>query len=94
MPIHMQMPKLRGFSNPFRVAYQPVNLVKLAALFPQGGTVGVDDLVELGAVRAGRLVKVLGDGDLAVKLDLTVDACSAAAKAKIEAAGGSVTLGE
>jgi len=92
MPIHMQMPKLRGFSNPFRVEYQVVNLAKLAALFPQGGQVDVETLVEYGAVRAGHLVKVLGEGELTVALDVVADAFSGAAKAKIEAAGGTATV--
>lgn len=91
MPLHMRTPKLRGFNNPFRVEYQVVNLATLASLFPKGGDVTVDDLVEAGAVRANHLVKVLGNGELSVKLNVTADAFSAAAKTKIEAAGGSVT---
>lgn len=92
MPMHMRLPKLRGFTNPFRTEYQVVNLDRLAVLFPKGGSVTVSDLVAAGAVRANRPVKVLGDGDLGgVKLDLVVDRCSASAKEKIEAAGGSVT---
>ena len=91
MPLHMRVPKLRGFNNPFRVEYQVVNLATLASLFPKGGDVTVDDLVEAGAVRANHLVKVLGNGELSVKLNVTADAFSAAAKTKIEAAGGSVT---
>jgi large subunit ribosomal protein L15 len=91
MPIHMRLPKLKGFKNRFRVEYQVVNVARLAALFPQGGTVAVDDLVSAGAVRAGEPVKVLGDGDIAVKLDITADAFSASARDKITAAGGSVT---
>ncbi len=70
-----------------------MNLDKLAELFPEGGTVSVTDLVEKGAVRSGRLVKVLGTGDLgSVKIDITVNGASASAKEKIEAAGGTVTL--
>ncbi|MFP5415807.1 MAG: 50S ribosomal protein L15 [Actinomycetes bacterium] len=88
MPLHMRLPKLRGFSNPFRVEYQVVNVGKLAELFPDGGTVTVDDLVEKGAVRKGRLVKVLGSGDLSVKLDVDAHAYTASAKSKIESAGG------
>ncbi len=91
MPLHMRIPKARGFQNPFRVSYQVVNLSRLGELFPSGGAVGVDDLVAAGAVRAGKLVKVLGAGELSVKLDVTADAFSASAKQKIEAAGGSVT---
>lgn len=91
MPIHMQLPKLRGFKNPFRTEYQVVNLDKLSALFPKGGTVSVEDLVAKGAVRDQELVKVLGTGEASVKFDLVVDAWSASAKEKIEKAGGSVT---
>lgn len=89
MPIHMRLPKLKGFKNPFRVEYQVVNVATLGELFPEGGAVTVADLVEKGAVRPGRLVKVLGTGELSVKLDVTVDAYSKSAKEKIEAAGGS-----
>ena len=91
MPIHMRLPKLRGFTNPFRVEYQVVNLDRLAVLFPDGGDVGVDDLVERGAVRDGHRVKVLGTGDVAVALNVTVHKFSASAKEKITAAGGSTT---
>ncbi|MGL4178406.1 MAG: 50S ribosomal protein L15 [Dermatophilaceae bacterium] len=90
-PLHMRFPKLRGFTNPFRTEYQVVNLDKLAALFPQGGAVTVDDLVARGAVRDGHPVKVLGSGEITVAVTITAHAFSAAAKEKIEAAGGSVT---
>ncbi|HWL60698.1 MAG TPA: 50S ribosomal protein L15 [Microbacteriaceae bacterium] len=86
----MRAPKLRGFKNPFRTEYQVVNVARLAELYPSGGAVTVDDLVAKGAVRGGQLVKVLGDGDLAVKLDVTVDKVSSSAQRKIVAAGGSV----
>ena len=66
MPMHMRLPKLRGFTNPFRVEYQVVNLDRLGELFPEGGTVTVEDLVAKGAVRKGQPVKVLGAGELAV----------------------------
>ena len=91
MPLHMRLPKLRGFKNPFRVEYQVVNVAKLAELFPEGGEVGVDDLVAKGAVRDGQLVKVLGNGDLAVAVQVSAHAFSASAKEKIAKAGGSVT---
>ncbi|QIK82748.1 50S ribosomal protein L15 [Sanguibacter sp. HDW7] len=91
MPLHMRLPKLRGFKNPFRVEFQVVNLDKLGALYPAGGVVTVEDLVAKGAVRKGQLVKVLGTGELTVKLNVAVDAVSASAKEKILAAGGSVT---
>jgi large subunit ribosomal protein L15 len=86
----MRTPKLRGFKNPFRVEYQVVNLDKLSELYPKGGAVTVSDLVAKGAVRKGELVKVLGNGDVSVKLEVNVDKVSASAKTKIEAAGGSV----
>lgn len=91
MPMHMRLPKLRGFKNPFRTEYQVVNLDKLSSLFPEGGQIGVDELVAAGAVRKGQLVKVLGTGEVSAKFDLTVDAWSASAKDKIEKAGGSLT---
>jgi large subunit ribosomal protein L15 len=91
MPLHMRLPKLRGFKNPFRVEYQVVNLDRVATLFPEGGTVTVADLVAKGAVRSGQPVKVLGDGELSVKLDISVNAFSASAREKITAAGGSAT---
>jgi large subunit ribosomal protein L15 len=91
MPLHMRVPKLRGFKNPFRVEYQIVNLDKLSTLFPEGGTVGVAELVDKGAVRGGQPVKVLGNGDLSVAVQVTAHAFSASAKEKIAAAGGSTT---
>jgi large subunit ribosomal protein L15 len=91
MPMHMRLPKLRGFKNPFRTEYQVVNLDKLASLYPEGGEVTVADLVEKGAVRKNSLVKVLGQGEISVALQVTVDAVSGSAKEKITAAGGSVT---
>jgi large subunit ribosomal protein L15 len=90
-PLHMRFPKLRGFKNPFKTEYQVVNLDKLGSLFPQGGDVTVDDLVAKGAVRDGNPVKVLGTGEISVVVNVTADAFSASAKAKIEAAGGSAT---
>ncbi|MBT2367893.1 50S ribosomal protein L15 [Streptomyces sp. NPDC002867] len=91
MPLHMRLPKLKGFKNPFRTEYQVVNLDKLAALYPQGGEVTVADLVDKGAVRKNSLVKVLGQGEISVALQVTVDAVSGSAKEKIAAAGGTVT---
>ncbi len=90
-PIHMRLPKLRGFKNPFKTEYQVVNLDKIGSLFPEGGDVTVEALVAKGAVRKGALVKVLGSGEITVKVNVTADAVSASAKDKIEAAGGSVT---
>jgi len=89
-PLHMRLPKLRGFTNPFRVEYQVVNLDKLVSLYPEGGDVTVADLVAKGAVRKGKPVKVLGAGEITVKLAVDVDALSASAQEKILAAGGSV----
>ncbi len=91
MPLHMRLPKLRGFKNPFRVEYQIVNLAKLAELYPEGGEVTVADLVAKGAVRDGHLVKVLGAGEVTVALQVSVDAYSASARDKIVKAGGSVS---
>jgi large subunit ribosomal protein L15 len=90
LPFHMRAPKLRGFKNPFRVEYQVVNLEKLAELYPSGGEVTIIDLVSKGAVRKNEKVKVLGNGDIAVKLNVAVDKVSGSAEQKIVAAGGSV----
>ncbi|AZH83098.1 50S ribosomal protein L15 [Plantibacter sp. PA-3-X8] len=90
MPLHMRTPKLRGFKNPFRVEYQVVNLEKLAELYPKGGDVTTVDLVAKGAVRKNEKVKVLGNGDISVKLNVAVDKVSGSAEQKIVAAGGSV----
>ncbi len=86
----MRTPKLRGFKNPFRVEYQVVNLERLAELYPKGGDVTVSDLVAKGAVRKNEKVKVLGGGDIDVKLNVAVDKISSSAEQKIVAAGGSV----
>ena len=92
LPLHMRLPKLKGFRNRFRVEFQVVNVARLAELFPAGGSVGVDDLVAAGAVRDGELVKILGNGDLGgVKLDITANKFSDSAREKILAAGGTVT---
>jgi large subunit ribosomal protein L15 len=92
MPIHMRLPKLKGFKNPFKVEFQVVNLDRISELFPEGGTISVDDLVTKGAVRDGHPVKVLGQGDITVAVSVSADAFSASAKEKIEAAGGTVTV--
>ncbi|QMU72722.1 50S ribosomal protein L15 [Streptacidiphilus sp. P02-A3a] len=91
MPLHMRLPKLKGFKNPFRVEFQVVNLDKLNTLYPEGGEVTVEGLVAKGAVRKNSLVKVLGTGELTVALQVSVDAVSASAAEKIAAAGGTVT---
>ncbi|MDH6110986.1 large subunit ribosomal protein L15 [Kitasatospora sp. MAP12-15] len=91
MPLHMRLPKLKGFKNPFKITFQVVNLDKLAELYPQGGEVTVEGLVEKGAVRKNSLVKVLGTGEVSVALQVAVDAVSASAATKITAAGGTVT---
>ncbi|MCL3819712.1 50S ribosomal protein L15 [Aeromicrobium wangtongii] len=92
VPIHMRLPKLKGFKNPFREEYQVVNLDRIEELYPEGGDIDVASLVANGAVRKGRPVKVLGQGDITVKVQVTADKFSASAKSKIEAAGGSVTI--
>jgi len=91
MPIHMRLPKLRGFKNRFRTEYQPVNVGDIARLFPEGGSVGVDELVASGLVRKNELVKVLGDGELSVKLNVTAHKFSKTASEKLASAGGSAT---
>ena len=91
MPLHMRLPKLKGFRNPFRVEFQVVNLERLAALYPEGGEVTASDLAARGAVRPGRPVKVLGSGELSVALHVNADAFSATARDKIVAAGGTAT---
>jgi large subunit ribosomal protein L15 len=91
MPLHMRLPKLKGFKNPFKTEFQVVNLDKLGALYPEGGEVTVESLVAKGAVRKNSLVKVLGQGEISVALQVTVDAVSGSAKEKITAAGGTVT---
>ncbi|GAS87023.1 50S ribosomal protein L15 [Mycolicibacterium brisbanense] len=91
MPIHMRLPKLKGFRNRFRTEYEVVNVGDINKAFPQGGTVGVDELVAKGLVRKNSLVKVLGDGKLAVKVDVTANKFSGSAREAITAAGGSAT---
>jgi large subunit ribosomal protein L15 len=91
MPIHMRLPKLKGFRNRFRTEYEIVNVGDINRLFPEGGAIGVDDLVAKGAVRKNSLVKVLGDGELTVKVELSAHKFSGSAREKITAAGGSVT---
>ena len=91
MPLHMRLPKLKGFKNPFKVEFQVVNLDRISALFPEGGAISVADLVARGAVRKGQPVKVLGQGDIAVAVQVTADKFSASAKEKIAAAGGTTT---
>ena len=92
LPLHMRLPKLRGFKNPFRTECQVVNLDRIQELFPSGGDVTVAELVAKGAVRKNQPVKVLGNGEITVKVNVTVDKASASAIEKIKAAGGSVTV--
>ena len=91
MPLHMRLPKLKGFKNRNKVVFQVVNVSDIQRLFPEGGEVGVSELVAAGAVRANEPVKVLGDGEISVAVTVTVDRISASAKNKIEAAGGRVS---
>jgi large subunit ribosomal protein L15 len=91
MPLHMRLPKLKGFKNPFKVEFQVVNLDRIGALFPEGGTVTVEDLVAKGAVRDSAPVKVLGSGEISVAVQVSAHAFSASAKEKIAAAGGTAT---
>ncbi|MEY4137446.1 MAG: hypothetical protein RL205_1574 [Actinomycetota bacterium] len=90
MPLHMRLPKLKGFKNPNKVEFQVVNVAMINKLFPEGGEITVADLVARGAVRKGELVKVLGQGDISVKVSVSADKFSTAARDKIVAAGGSV----
>ena len=93
MPLHMRLPKLKGFRNPFRTEYQVVNVGDIARLFPNGGRVDVDALINAGLVRKNELVKVLGNGDLdGVKLDVVANKFSGSAVEKIAAAGGTTTV--
>ncbi|AEF38947.1 50S ribosomal protein L15 [Hoyosella subflava] len=91
MPLHMRLPKLKGFKNRFRTEYQAVNVGDIARVFPEGGTIGVAELVQAGLVRKNELVKVLGEGDISVAVQVTANKFSGAAKEKIAAAGGSAT---
>jgi large subunit ribosomal protein L15 len=92
MPIHMRLPKLKGFKNPFKVEFQVVNLDRISELFPEGGEVTIDELVARGAVRKNQPVKVLGQGEISVKVAVSANAFSSSAKEKIEAAGGTTTV--
>ncbi|MBW3093843.1 50S ribosomal protein L15 [Bifidobacterium sp. 64T4] len=91
LPLYMRLPKLRGFKSPFKTEFQVINITKLTEFFPEGGELTVADLVAKGAVRNGYPVKVLGDGETTVKYTLKGVKASASAKAKIEAAGGSIS---
>lgn len=91
MPLHMRLPKLKGFKNPNKITYQVVNVADLEKAFPNGGDVTVADIVAAGLARKRQLVKVLGNGDISVKLNVTATKFSTSAKEKIEAAGGTVT---
>jgi large subunit ribosomal protein L15 len=91
MPLHMRLPKLKGFRNRFRTEYEVVNVGDINRLFPQGGSIGLDELVAKGAVRKNSLIKVLGDGKLAVKVNVTAHKFSGSAREKITTAGGSAT---
>ncbi|MBB2989886.1 large subunit ribosomal protein L15 [Mycolicibacterium iranicum] len=91
MPIHMRLPKLKGFRNRFRTEYGVVNLGDITRAFPEGGTIGVDELVAKGLVRKNVLVKVLGDGKLGAKVDVTAHKFSGSAREAITAAGGTAT---
>ena len=91
MPLHMRLPKLKGFTNPNRVEFQVVNLRDIERLFPEGGQVGIAELIAKGAVRKNEPVKVLGDGKLTVKVDISANKFTGSAKEKIAAAGGSAT---
>lgn len=88
MPLHMRLPKLKGFKNPNKVPYQVVSVAALGALFPNGGEVSIADLVNAGAVRKNQPVMVLGNGEISVALQVSANAFSQSAKDKLAAAGG------
>jgi large subunit ribosomal protein L15 len=92
MPLQIRLPKLKGFTSPFRTEYQPVNLDQLSAAFPEGGTITIAQLVEAGLVRKNSLVKILGNGEASAALNVTANAFSASALTKIAAAGGTATV--
>src|SRR3954453_6028212 len=73
VPIHMRLPKLKGFKNPFRVEFQVVNLDRINELYPEGGDVDITSLVANGAVRKNQPVKVLGQGEISVKVNVTAN---------------------
>ena len=91
LPLHMRVPKLKGFKNPFRTEYQPINVSTLSKIFPQGGVVDIDAMIAAGLVHDGELVKILGQGDLSVAMTVTAHKFSQAAVDKITAAGGTTT---
>jgi large subunit ribosomal protein L15 len=90
LPLLQRIPKLRGFKNPFRIAYTPVNVGALAGV--EGGSVDLAGLVDLGLARQGELVKILGGGELSRALRVEAHAFSKSAEAAITAAGGSTTV--
>lgn len=90
LPLHMRLPKLRGFTSPFRVEYSPVNLTKLGELYPEGGEVTAEELISKGVARKGKPVKILGSGEISVAVTVKAHAFSSTAEEKINAAGGSV----
>jgi len=90
MPLHMRLPKLRGFTPPNKIRYQVVNVSDISRLFPQGGEVTPASLVKVGAIRKGQPVKVLGFGEITVKVTVVADKFSESASSKIAAAGGSI----
>ncbi|MRH92841.1 50S ribosomal protein L15 [Nocardia sp. SYP-A9097] len=92
MPIHMRLPKLKGFKNPFRTEYQVVNVADIARVFPEGGTIGKSELIARGLVRKNELVKVLGEGEIGVAVQVSADKFSGSAVEKISAAGGTTTV--
>ena len=91
LPLYMRLPKLRGFKSPFKKEFQVVNVETLSALFPQGGDVNVEALISKGAVRDGYPVKILGEGEATAAFTVHGVKASASAKAKVEAAGGSIS---
>jgi large subunit ribosomal protein L15 len=91
MPLAQRLPKLGGFTNPFKKVYAVVNLTKLNR-FEDGVTVEARDLYESGLAREGMPVKLLGTGTLRRRLIITAHAASESARAAIEARGGRLTI--
>jgi large subunit ribosomal protein L15 len=90
LPIIKRLPRKRGFYSLFRVAYSPVNLSSLS-LFAAGSEVTPEKMYEAGLIESlAKPVKILADGELNVAITVKASKFSAAAKAKIEAAGGKV----
>ncbi|MBF6555443.1 MAG: 50S ribosomal protein L15 [Acidimicrobiales bacterium] len=90
LPLLQRIPKLRGFKNPFRIEYTPVNVGALAGI--EADSIDVAGLVDLGLAGQGELVKILGGGELSRAIRVEAHAFSKSAAAAITGAGGSITV--